>query len=716
MLIHEKSHNRPVELGSYPLEALPRDKGVIEQESNRPAKAVLPYVGSGKILAQASNTYLDYLAPFSQGDAVPHKAPVPDSLARRSIDIKGAAYFLDATHAGISKLPANSWLSDSETKVDEHSFAIVILVAYGRLPEQDNLAHEWLSETEHDIARMRCVEIGASISGYIRNLGYDARSHFEGNSLLDLDRLAVLSGLAERTQNDSAIQSPFVGKNFALAVVSTNYELATDTPFKQGSRINQFSHWRGINGAMSSREINRRKKRQSHLSRYPMEQVKRVERPTTLILDDEVPRVPKRAAFFARAAHGDLGAKAKKEVTRFAYKHPMTGGMMPLLRTLATKQEGAVAQNQSADLNDPVANAKALKSLAYHLGADLTGICEVPRYAWYSHHMDGREIETYHRYAVVMLIDQGHGTMEGASGDDWVSGGQSMRGYLRGAEIAGIMSEFLRNKGHSARPHTQADSDVLHIPLVLWAGLGELSRIGELVLNPYVGPRFKSVVLTTDIPLEVDKPIDFGLQYFCQNCLKCARECPVSAIPFKDKVMFNGYEIWKPDVERCTRYRVTNQKGSACGRCMKTCPLNKVVTADGSLLHRVGTWLGVHARWLKPIMVPIAVFFDDWLAYGKRNPIKKWWLDLEVVDGVCVIPKATNERDLDLDKDTSGDKSPVGYYSANTMPPPNTSEPVLINHRDAIKRGEELETVDAALARYNSKGEKPEHYIPTKNI
>ncbi len=83
--------------------------------------------------------------------------------------------------------------------------------------------------------------------------------------------------------------------------------------------------------------------------------------------------------------------------------------------------------------------------------------------------------------------------------------------------------------------------------------------------------------------------------------------------------MFNGYEIWKPDVERCTRYRVTNQKGSACGRCMKTCPLNKVVTADGSLLHRIGTWFGVHARWLKPLMVPIAVFLDDKLGFGKKS-------------------------------------------------------------------------------------------------
>ena len=149
----------------------------------------------------------------------------------------------------------------------------------------------------------------------------------------------------------------------------------------------------------------------------------------------------------------------------------------------------------------------AIKSLSYALGSDLTGICEIPRYAWFSHKEDGSEIKPYHRNAVVMLIDQGFDTMEGASGDDWISGSQSMRGYLRGAVIAGIMAELLRELGFSARSQTNADSDVLHIPLILWAGLGELSRIGELVLNPFVGPRFKSVVLTTDFPL-ADRPAD----------------------------------------------------------------------------------------------------------------------------------------------------------------------------------------------------------------
>ena len=167
-----------------------------------------------------------------------------------------------------------------------------------------------------------------------------------------------------------------------------------------------------------------------------------------------------------------------------------------------------------------------IKSLSYFLGAEITGICEIPEYAWFSHYMDGEELVPYHKYAVVMLIDQGYETMEGASGDDFISGAQSMRAYMRGAQIAGIMGEMLRSFGLSSRSQTNADSDVLHTPVTLLSGLGELSRIGEVILNPFIGPRLKTVVLTTDMPLEVDKAVDFGLQKFCSSCLKCARECP----------------------------------------------------------------------------------------------------------------------------------------------------------------------------------------------
>ena len=319
-----------------------------------------------------------------------------------------------------------------------------------------------------------------------------------------------------------------------------------------------------------------------------MERIKRVARPTTLILDDEVPRVSKRAAFFERALRGDLGDKAKAERTRFAVKHPFTFAMRGMQMAMVPFQDGEVAGARAP--GDPESNARAVKALCYWLGTDLVGICRIPDYAWFSHREDGSPIAPAHETAIVLLIDQGFETMEGASGDDWISGSQSMRAYMRGAEITGILARHLRTLGHSARAQTNIDSEVLHIPLILQAGLGELSRIGELVLNPFVGPRFKSVVVTTDMPLAVDLPIDFGLQGMCSKCNKCARECPCSAISAGPKVMFNGYEMWKPDVERCSRYRLTNPKGAACGRCMKTCPYNH----EGLLVHRAFLWLAIH--------------------------------------------------------------------------------------------------------------------------
>ena len=303
--------------------------------------------------------------------------------------------------------------------------------------------------------------------------------------------------------------------------------------------------------------------------------------------------------------------------------------------------------------------------------------------------------------------------MEGASGDDWISGVESLRGYLRGAEIAGVMGEMLRGFGLPARSQTNADRDVQHIPLVLWAGLGELSRIGELVLNPFVGPRFKSVVLTTDMPLEIYKPIDFGLQTFCSKCHKCDRECPCDAIPHGDKVMFNGYEIWKPDVERCTRYRLTNMKGSACGRCMKTCPLNKVIALDGALLTRMASWIGVNAMFLKPLIVPIAAWLDDKLGNGKRNPLKKWWFDHEIIDGVTTDAKSTNQRDIEPRKkvDIKGQK--IAFYHANMMPAPDQPDTFPVDRKAALAAKALVETPAEARARVSAGGPTPAHYIPT---
>lgn len=714
MFLRTRAHDRPYHLGTYPLEALPRDPSLIAEESARAMVAPPPVPAPHGPLGIALRDYLDIFVSNAVTEPAASKAPVPDDLHRRMIDVKGYGYFMNAAQVGICQIPDYAWYQGAD-RPRGHDHAVVLMIAHGRVPEADNPARAWIEPSVADAAASRIGGIAVCLAGHIAQLGWSAVPHVLGAGAVDADRLAVMAGLAVRDPGSGTLRNPYID-DFSLAVVTTDYALEVDQPLAPGAlNTKRLSYWFGINGATSGRERRRRARRATHLGTYPMETVKRVDRPTTLIIDDEVPRVSKRAAFFDRALRGDLGAKAQAERHRFAFKQPHTAGMLPSMRSMVPVQDGAV--DDAADDNrfaDPAANSRAIKSLSYLLGADITGICEAPHYAWFSHNADGTPIPAKHKYAVVMVIDQEFDTMEGASGDDWISGTQSMRAYLRGAEIAGVMAETLRREGFVARSQTNVDSDVLHIPLMLLAGLGELSRIGELVLNPFVGPRLKTVVMTTDMPLEPDKPIDFGLQYFCSNCTKCARECPCDAISWGDKVMFNGYEMWKPDVERCARYRLTNARGSACGRCMKTCPLNKVVTADGPLLQRIASWCGIHARFLKPLLVPAAVKLDDVLRNGDLNPVKKWWFDLEVVKGVCVEPvKGVNQRRLNLDHKIEPANQKMAYYPANVMPVPNDLTPQPVDRKAAMAAATALENPALAMRRKARGDPPPTHYQST---
>jgi len=716
MLLTSKNKERPFHWGPYALERLPHDASLIEAEGAQEAtpRPDRPAIDTDNLFGKALLKYHGMFGATGVVEPLPEKAPVPDDLKRRSQDVKGAGYFLDASGMGICNIPDTAWFTDGEKL--NHDHAVVVMIVHGRTPEEDNIAHKWVKGLEATAAEVRAFQIAIAVSEHIQWMGFSAKAHDWGKGSVDMDRLAVLSGLAVR--DGDTLVHPYAGEKVSFAVVTTEYEMFCDTPLSaRAKNANKgLGYMFGAGGAVPGMEWSRRESRPTHMSNYPLEQVDRVDKPTTLILDEEVPNVSKRAEFFERAARGDLGNKSMVERSRFSFKHPFAQAMVSLIKCMVPEQGGDVADIVPG-YEDAEANTKAIKSLSYFLGSEMTGICEVPRYAWYSHRKNGTEIEPYNKYAIVMLIDQGYETMEGASGDDYISGAQSMRAYMRGAEIAGIMGELFRSLGYYSRSQTNADSEVLHVPVTLMAGLGELSRIGEVILNPFIGPRLKTVVLTTDIPLVPDKPMDFGLQYFCSNCYKCARECPCDAISWGDKVMFNGYEMWKPDVERCTRYRLTNPKGLACGRCMKTCPLNKVVTAEGPIATRVASWFGVNVRWMKPLLVPIAVWLDDAMGNGVRNPVKKWWLDLEIVDGNCVLPrKGVNQRDLNLDHKIDPAEQKMAYYHADVMPPPDSGDPVPVDRKAALKARDLLESPAEALARVAAGKPKPEHYNPVEAL
>lgn len=686
--------DRPVHLGPYPLERLPR---VADPADAPPAvKGARPIEENAEGATGAGHAYGLYLDLFDQqrrGD-VSDPAPIPDDPAERAHNIMGGLYFLDADMVAVALIPDDAWLDGAP---ERHRYAVVTLIAHTRANPTGLPGNDWIDGTRQVNADLRAAELSVLTAGYVRRLGFDAVAHTPTATDLDLDRVALQAGLIESV--GGRLQSPYLDGGFALSAVTTDLELAPDAPLARRSlaaqlRSNRSPEWYlGRSGTRAGIGRLNGDHRPLHMGRYPMEKVKRVDEATTLIIPEEIKRVPVRAGGFPRAAHGDMGPKFQADIKVFSYKTPQAQTYIQQIGAMVPHQDGEPAPEVAPGTSDPDRNADALKALAYHLGGDMVGVCEVPEYAWYSHNGAGEEITPRHKYGVVILLDQGYETMEGASGDDWISGAQSMRAYMRGGQIAGIMAEHLRSLGHSARSHTNRDSEVLHIPLVLEAGLGELSRIGELVLNPFVGPRFKSVVLTTDMPLTPDKKIDFGLQDFCNKCTKCARECPCGAIPFGDKIMFNGYEMWKPDVEKCTKYRLGNQKGSACGRCMKTCPYN----TEGVLSERAFLWAAIKLPFARKWIANL----DDKVGNGSINPIKKWWWDLEYKDGRAIVPeKGTNARDLDLDGGRIADKQKIALYPPEVLPAgDNQGVPVKLIRKEAVVRGENAETPAAARKR-----------------
>ena len=365
---------------------------------------------------------------------------------------------------------------------------------------------------------------------------------------------------------------------------------------------------------------------------YPMEKLKRVEKPTIKITD-KVQRFDEREHGFARTMRGDFGPGPAGERMRFVPKYPLGAAFVNMTMAMAPMVDGEVAPNKAPITEEPEALSRHIKRLGYFLRADIVGICRLPEYAVYSHDMMGNKVELDHKNAIVLVVDQDHDTMLGSTGDDWISGSQSFIGYSNSALMSCIMADYIRRLGYPARAHHAMNYQVLVVPLLLWAGIGEMSRAG-IVLNPFLGTRFKAAVVTTDMPLAPDKPVDFGLQEFCEKCLKCAVECHSNAIPAGGKVMHNGYETWHFDAEQCSKFRVTNPNGSACGRCIKVCPWNK----PEGWTHDLVRWMVKHA----PLLDRFLVKMDDVWGYGKQDKRYKWWFDLEDVDGVLKVPEKSN--------------------------------------------------------------------------
>ncbi len=692
--------NRPMHLGPFPLERLRR-------QSTIDVAGLQPFTGLSfrrpddpLSIVNAMQDYQAMLDATRDGMVKREMAEIPDDLTERANHLKAFGYYCDAAMVGTCLIPDAAWLDapvinpDVDRLADKlrtmqpktlaagidvimaglresmalpptncrhHTHALVFLYDHPRDPRADE--GDWIRDALDHRTCLRGMETAVTLASYIRTLGYDARAHSMAASDMHLGALALQAGLV--ALEDASLRNPFTGDRYGLAAITTTLAMTPDQPIVPGQQP-PASYRTGLGDhAKSARTRDPYATRDFAMGPHPFETLKRVDEPTTYIDRPNVARVPKRANMFARGLFGDMG-KQVQEATKngnYVRKSAAAFAFRPSLGAFVLLQDGEAAERHETTHNSDL-NAKNIKSALYFLGVDAVGLSACPDWTYYSHDAAGQPITPYHSNAISMIIDQGHETMEGASGDDWIACAQSMRAYLRFSLLGGVLAQHLRNLGYTARVHSVMDDEVLHPPLLLLSGLGEVSRIGEVILNPFLGPRLKSGVVTTNMPMTHDKPIDFGLQKFCDACNKCARECPSGAITAGPKLMFNGYEIWKSDSQKCTTYRVSQKNGAMCGRCMKTCPWNLEGLFAEAPFRKLATTVPKAARALAKL--------DDLAGKGAINPVKKWWWDLEMEDDGAYRPTrhSVNKRDLQKDLDLQFADQTLAVYPAPLAPPP----------------------------------------------
>lgn len=699
--------NRPVHLGPYPLERLARRESA--NFDSVPAFNPLSFVRADEPLnlVNAMDEYQSMMDAIRDGFTNKTKSTIPDNPQARAEHLKSFCYFQDASVVGTGPLPDAARLAQPvrnpgierlaqelrtrQTKtlasgidmimadlkdsmeappasIESHTHTLVIVNEMAREPRAEEIGTDWLRDCAGHAAAMRATESAVVIANYIRLLGWDAVAHTASTTDIDLNIAAVAAGVAQVENGELVV--PYIGSRFAVAVVTTTLELSIDKPLSPQAdqpwlKTNGPAWWLGVGSRKSALNSDPFTKRDFYLGPHPFESLKRVETTTTYIDEPRVARVPKRADMFARAQFGDMGKNLQEGAKGGYYARKAAPSMAQrrMLGAFVLLQDGA-SEAGSLPTNEE-ANANAVKAASYFLGVDAVGISRCPEWTWYSHDATGAPLDPPHDQAISMIIDQGYETMEGASGDDWISVAQSMRAYLRFSLLGGVIAKQIRNLGYKAKAHSVLDGEVLQPPLLLLSGLGEVSRIGEVILNPFLGPRLKSGVVTTNMPMAHDKPIDFGLQKFCESCNKCARECPSGAITAGPKLMFNGYEIWKSDSQKCATYRITTEGGAMCGRCMKTCPWN----LEGLFKEKPFRWAAMNL----PATAPTLTKLDDVLGNGGLNPVKKWWWDIELESDGAYHPSkhVVNTRGLQRDLHLKYEDQTLAVYPAPLAPHPH---------------------------------------------
>lgn len=260
----------------------------------------------------------------------------------------------------------------------------------------------------------------------------------------------------------------------------------------------------------------------------------------------------------------------------------------------------------------PEVLTQAVKKLALFYGALDCGITALKPSHIYSHigrgtGIYGDPINLDHLFGIAFTVEMDPGMTASAPHPPITM--ESARQYVESARVAVQLAGAIRELGYPARAHIDGNYRVIAPLVARDAGLGEIGRMGLLMI-PRLGPRVRAGVVTTTMPLipDVYQPDESTLD-FCQICKKCAINCPSQAIPYGERQIDNGVLRWKINPETCYHYWTII--GTDCGRCLAVCPFSH----PDNLIHNLVRWgirrSGAFRR--------AALFLDDFF-YGVKPP------------------------------------------------------------------------------------------------
>jgi epoxyqueuosine reductase len=228
--------------------------------------------------------------------------------------------------------------------------------------------------------------------------------------------------------------------------------------------------------------------------------------------------------------------------------------------------DGPVAESRRAFASEAEASAD-VKAKARELGADIVGMCAIEPSDVYR----GRTVTE--PYAIA--VGQRMRWREFQVVPSRESAIECLRVYYTLGETVIQLASYVRSLGWACTvEHPIGDSDLLHVPIGLKAGFGELGRHGSII-HPELGPLFRMGSVATAMPLALDRPIDAGIAKFCDTCRACRIYCPADAVPDqrspaagKDHLGNDRYVV---DTGRCFPYFA---KHNYCSICLPVCVYN----------------------------------------------------------------------------------------------------------------------------------------------